>query len=396
MEKEFLQKIKRGTVEIISEEELSARLSKKKHLRIKLGVDPTSPDLHLGHTVLLRKLRQFQDFGHTVVFLIGDFTAQIGDPSGQDKTRPIMTEEKILENAKTYQEQVFRILDKNKTEVRFNSEWLNALGVKGILKLASKYTVARMLERDDFSQRFKNNTPITTLEFMYPLLQGYDSVALKADIELGGNDQKFNLLVGRELQRDDGQEAQVVMTMPLLVGTDGVKKMSKSYKNYVALNDTPKDMFGKIMSIPDDVMGIYYELLTDEDLENVKHEIKEKPRDAKVKLAQTIVKQYHGVEVANAVRHEFESVFSKKELPKDIPQFETKQNQWKPADFLVEFKLAPSKNEARRLLKQNAIEVFSEGSTEGRIIGENDNIVLTNIPTIVRAGKKNFCKVIYK
>jgi len=394
MEKDFLQQIKRGVVELISEQELLDKISKKKHLRVKLGVDPTSPDLHLGHTVLLRKLRQFQDFGHTIVFIIGDFTAQIGDPSGQDKTRPIITEEKILENAKTYQEQVFKILDKSKTEVRYNSEWLNKLGVKGILKLASKYTVARMLERDDFSQRFKNNTPITTLEFMYPLLQGHDSVEVNADVEMGGNDQKFNLLVGRELQRDAGLEAQVVMTMPLLVGTDGVKKMSKSYKNYIALNDTPKDMFGKTMSLADEAMYAYFELLTNEDLDKVKQEIKDNPRDAKVKLAHTIVKQYHGEAVADASKQEFENVFSKKELPKDIHQFETKQKEWKPADFLVEFKLAPSKNEARRLLKQNAIEVFSSGATEGKIISENDVIVLTAVPTIVRAGKKNFCKLV--
>jgi len=239
--KEQLQQLKRGITEIISEQELIDKLSKKKHLRIKYGVDPTSPDLHLGHTVLLRKLKQFQDFGHTIVFLIGDFTAQIGDPSGQDKTRPVVTEEKILENAKTYQEQVFRILDKNKTEVVYNSSWLKALGIKGLLELSSQATVAQMLHRADFTERFKNEVDITMLEFLYPLLQGYDSVAVKADVELGGSDQKFNLLMGRTIQRKYGQEEQVVMMMPLLVGTDGVKKMSKSYKNYIALNDTPKD-----------------------------------------------------------------------------------------------------------------------------------------------------------
>ena len=257
-----LSLIRRGTNEIISEEELAKKLASGKKLRIKLGVDPTAPDLHLGHSVIINKLKVFQDLGHQIVFLIGDFTARIGDPSGRSATRPMMTEEQIMKNIKTYQDQVFKILDREKTEVVFNSKWLNALGIEGLLKLASKHTVAQMLVRDDFEKRFKADIPISIVEFMYPLLQAYDSVALQADVELGGNDQKFNLLLGRDMQRDAGQEPQVVITMPLLVGTDGVKKMSKSYNNYIALNDKPQDMFGKLMSISDELMMFYYELLT--------------------------------------------------------------------------------------------------------------------------------------
>ncbi|MDD3065904.1 MAG: tyrosine--tRNA ligase, partial [Endomicrobiaceae bacterium] len=259
---EALSKIRRGTNEIISEEELKKKLSSGKKLRIKLGVDPTAPDLHLGHSVIINKLKTFQDLGHQVVFLIGDFTARIGDPSGRSATRPMMTEEQIMKNVKTYQDQVFKILDKSKTEVVFNGKWLSALGIEGLLKLASKHTVAQMLVRDDFEKRYKNDVPISIVEFMYPLLQAYDSVVLKADVELGGNDQKFNLLLGRDMQRDDGQEPQIVITMPLLEGTDGVRKMSKSYNNYISLNDAPNEMFGKIMSISDELMYRYYELLT--------------------------------------------------------------------------------------------------------------------------------------
>ncbi|MCX7716217.1 MAG: tyrosine--tRNA ligase [Endomicrobia bacterium] len=381
--------ILRGVSEIISVDELKHKLQRKKQLVVKLGVDPTAPDIHLGHTVILRKLRQFQDFGHKVVFIIGDFTARIGDPSGRDTTRPILSEEEILSNAKTYTKQVFKILDKNKTEVAYNSQWLYPLGIDGLLQLCSKYTVARMLERDDFSQRYKNNIPITVLEFIYPLLQGYDSVAIKADVELGGNDQKFNLIVGRELQKDAKLEPQVIITMPLLEGTDGVKKMSKSYKNYIALNDTPKDMFGKIMSIPDSIMLKYFELLTDEDMGKVEQMVKENPRDAKSYLGYLIVKQYYGEEVAKIVQQEFDKVFSKKELPSDIPTVVIKKKRYELVDLLSEYKLTSSKSEAKRLLVQGGIKIDSEKVTQNITIDfvENPKEILLQI------GKLKFVKL---
>lgn len=347
----------RGVSDIVSFDELKQKLQKKKQLIVKLGVDPTAPDIHLGHTVILRKLRQFQDFGHKVVFIIGDFTARIGDPSGRDSTRPILSEEEILNNAKTYTQQVFKILDKDKTEVVYNSQWLYPLGIDGLLQLCSKYTVARMLERDDFNERYKKNIPITILEFIYPLLQGYDSVAIKADVELGGNDQKFNLIVGRELQKDAGLEPQVIITMPLLEGTDGVKKMSKSYKNYIALNDTPKDMFGKIMSIPDSIMLKYFELLTDMDMKEAENMVKNDPRKAKEHLAYLIVKQYYTEEIATKEREEFNRVFSKKELPSDIPKISVKRKNYELLDLLLEYNLVSSKSEAKRLLSQGGIKI---------------------------------------
>jgi tyrosyl-tRNA synthetase len=314
-----LEKIRRGTNEIISIAELEKKLASGKKLRIKLGVDPTAPDLHLGHTVIINKLKTFQDLGHQIVFLIGDFTAKIGDPSGRSETRPMMSAEQIEKNIQTYTEQVFKILDKEKTEVAFNSKWLNALGIDGLLKLASRVTVAQMLVRDDFEKRYKADKPISIVEFMYPLLQAYDSVALNADVELGGNDQKFNLLLGREIQRDYGiLEPQVVITMPLLEGTDGIRKMSKSYNNYIALNDTPKDMFGKIMSISDELMYKYYELLTQADLNAIKvmH-----PKEAKLSLAQELTQRYHGADEAQKARQEFDKVFAKKDVPDDIEDF---------------------------------------------------------------------------
>ncbi|OGS20023.1 MAG: tyrosine--tRNA ligase [Elusimicrobia bacterium RIFOXYA2_FULL_39_19] len=396
MTAEFLKKVKRGTVELISEEELAAKLSKKKQLRVKLGVDPTSPDIHLGHTVALRKLRLFQDNGHTVVFIVGDFTAQVGDPSGQNKTRPVLSEEQILQNAKTYTEQVFKILDRSKTEVVYNSTWLKELGIKGLLTLTSKYTVARMLERNDFSERYKNDVPITILEFIYPLLQGQDSVAIKSDIELGGTDQKFNLLVGRELQRDAGQEPQVVMTLPLLVGTDGVKKMSKSYKNYIALNDTPKDMFGKLMSIPDDVMKVYYELLTDFEVKKYEDDISANPRSAKARLAHEIVKQYYGQETADKEQNDFDNVFSNKQLPlsSDVPQLKALEEEYKALDLLTfcaaELKIK-SKNDARRLIDQGAVEYYDISTLKSLGIMNKDTVIKITEPVMLRAGKKAFC-----
>jgi len=382
---EALSKIRRGTNEIISEEELKKKLSSGKKLRIKLGVDPTAPDLHLGHSVIINKLKTFQDLGHQVVFLIGDFTARIGDPSGRSATRPMMTEEQIMKNVKTYQDQVFKILDKSKTEVVFNGKWLSALGIEGLLKLASKHTVAQMLVRDDFEKRYKNDVPISIVEFMYPLLQAYDSVVLKADVELGGNDQKFNLLLGRDMQRDDGQEPQIVITMPLLEGTDGVRKMSKSYNNYISLNDAPNEMFGKIMSISDELMYRYYELLTQDDLETVK---KMHPKDAKVSLAKKIVERYWTAQDAQKAEEEFNKIFAKKDLPTDIEEYSCKTNKIKISQLLIDSLMVSSKNEARRLIEQGGVKINSEK------INSDEEIEIQN-GMIMQAGKRKFRKIVY-
>jgi tyrosyl-tRNA synthetase len=384
--KQAIELIKRGSTDLISYDELVKKLSSKKPLRIKLGVDPTAPDIHLGHTVLLNKLRVFQDLGHTVVFIIGDFTARIGDPSGRSETRSMMSEENILKNAETYQKQVFKILDKDKTEVVFNSQWLKPLGLEGFLNLASKYTVARMLERDDFEKRYKSDTPIALVEFMYPLLQAYDSVAVRSDVELGGNDQKFNLLVGREFQRDFGQEPQVVITMPLLEGTDGVRKMSKSYGNYISLDDTPKDMFGKIMSISDDLMFKYYELLTLVDLSEPK---KLHPREAKANLAQIITAKYHSEEKAKAAREEFDNVFSSRNLPQDMEEYITDKKEIQVSELLLASGLAPSKKEARRLMEQGGVKIAGEKVTD-------DKKLLLEGETIIQVGKRKCKKIICK
>lgn len=382
--KEDLELIKRGTNEIIGIEDLEKKLASGKKLRVKLGADPTSPDLHLGHTVVLNKLKVFQDLGHQVVFLIGDFTAKIGDPSGRSETRPMMTDEQIAKNVKTYTEQVFKILDKDKTEIVYNSKWLNALGISGLLQLAGKCTVAQMLVRDDFEKRYKEDKPISIVEFLYPLLQAYDSVELKADIEFGGNDQKFNLLLGREIQRDYGQEPQVVITMPLLEGTDGVRKMSKSYNNYIALNDKPKDMFGKIMSISDEMMYKYYELLTQADIKAVKamH-----PKEAKLALAQEITEKYNGKEEAVKAKEEFEKVFAKKDIPDDIEEYILKNPSIKLSDLLAESKMVSSKNEARRLIEQGGVKIDSQKV-------EADFEIKSEEPFILQAGKRKFKKVI--
>lgn len=378
------QKITRGCAEIISEDELRKKLALGRPLRVKLGVDPTAPDLHLGHMVALRKLRTLQDLGHQIEFLIGDFTAQIGDPSGRSETRPPLKPQQVWEHAKTYQEQVFRILDKEKTQVQFNSKWLNALGITGLLELSRHSTVAQMLKRADFKQRFESDTDITMLEFMYPLLQGYDSYALQADLELGGTDQKFNLLMGREIQRDYGQEPQVVMMMPLLEGLDGEKKMSKSYGNYVAFNDPPQTMFGKLMSIPDALMFKYAELLTDLSVETLKglH-----PKEAKVRLANILTVQFHGEEAAEKAEKEFDRVVSKKEIPEDVPEFQTFRGTHKLVDILASSALAPSKKEAFRLLSQGAVEV------DGKRMNEKDTLEL-QAPALIQVGKRRFLRVI--
>jgi tyrosyl-tRNA synthetase len=378
------QRITRGSVEIISEKELRAKLEKGRPLRIKLGVDPTAPDLHLGHMVVLRKLKDFQDLGHHIDFIIGDSTARIGDPSGRSDTRPPLTANQVWEHAETYKNQVFKVLDKEKTQVHFNSSWLNPFGMNGIMELMRHNSVAQMLRRADFAARFEKDQDISLLEFVYPLLQGYDSVAVQSDLELGGTDQKFNLLMGREIQRDYKQELQVVMMMPLLEGLDGVKKMSKSYGNYVAFNDKPEDKFGKLMSLPDTLMPKYAELLTDLDMPALKamH-----PRDAKILLARTLTAQFDGQEAAEKAAETFKRVISLKEIPEEVPEFQTFRSVHKLVDLLAASSMAPSKKEARRLLVQGAVEV------DGKRATEKDAIDLQG-PVLIQVGKRRFVRVV--
>ena len=384
---EVIEKIKRGTNEIISEEELRKKLRSGKKLRVKLGVDPTAPDLHLGHTVIINKLKTFQDLGHQIIFLIGDFTARVGDPSERSQTRPIMTDEQIKTNIKTYTEQVFKILDRGKTEVVYNSKWINELGIVGFMDLMAKSTVAQLLVRDDFKKRYVEDKPISIIEFMYPLLQAYDSVALNADVELGGNYQKFNLLLGRQIQRDYGiEESQVIITMPLLEGTDGIKKMSKSYNNYIALNDLPSDMFGKIMSISDELMYRYYELLTQQNLDVIKSM---HPRDAKVALACQIVGRYHSKKEALEAKEEFDRIFGKKDVPANIEEYILESNNLKLSDILVKSGMCLSRNGARRLIEQGAIKIDSKKV-------ENDFTANEFKEFILQAGKRKFKKVVQK
>jgi tyrosyl-tRNA synthetase len=393
--------IRRGAVEIISEEELIKKLETKKPLVIKLGADPTAPDLHLGHTVVLRKMRQFQDLGHKVVFLIGDFTALIGDPTGKSETRKPLTEEKIRENVETYKLQVQKILDMDKTIIDFNSRWLSPMNFSDVLKLASKYTVARMLERDDFLNRFKSQRPISIHEFMYPLMQGYDSVALQADVELGGTDQKFNLLVGRSLQKEHGQPSQVIITMPILEGLDGVNKMSKSLGNYVGINEEPKNMYGKIMSISDAMMFKYYELLTDtpaEEIAKMKSECDSggvNPKSVKMKLAHLITSMYHNAEAADHARLEFQNVFSNKGVPDDIvtvtfDRAKLKDGKVSMIGLISDLGFADSNSAAKRLIQQGGLKLNSE-----KCLAEYMEISALNGEVIVQAGKRNFAKVIF-
>jgi tyrosyl-tRNA synthetase len=389
---EQLSIIKRGTVEIIEEEELLKKLKEGRPLRVKAGFDPTAPDLHLGHTVLLQKLRQFQQLGHEVYFVIGDFTAMIGDPTGRSETRPPLSREEVLENAKTYEHQVFKILDPEKTNIVFNSTWLSELGTEGIIKLAGKYTVARMLERDDFSKRFKEGIPIYIHEFIYPLLQGYDSVFLKADVELGGTDQKFNLLVGRDLQRAFGQEPQVCITLPLLVGLDGVRKMSKSYQNYIAIQEEPESMFGKIMSISDDLMWEYYTLLTDyteEEIENFKKNLH--PMEAKKKLAHYIVERFHGKEQADRALEFFVKTFSQREFPEDAPIIEVPYGLKRRAyELLFELGIESSKNSARRVVEGGGLRI------NGTKVEDPNQEIEINGELRLQVGKKRFYRVVPK
>jgi len=359
--------IARGAVEIISTKELGDKLAEslkdRRPLRVKAGFDPTAPDLHLGHTVLIHKLKHFQDLGHEVVFLIGDFTGMIGDPTGVSETRKPLTKEEVRQNAKTYERQIYKILDPERTIIDFNSRWMNRMTAEQLIHLSAHYSMARMLERDDFQKRYRDQKPISIHEFLYPLIQGYDSVALEADVELGGTDQKFNLLVGRELQRAYGQSPQVVLTMPLLEGTDGVRKMSKSLGNYIALEDPPEEMFGKLMSISDTLMWRYYELLTTEDLHSVKamH-----PMEAKLNLASTIVARYHSPSAAADARAEFRQKFSEREFPVESAERTVLSAEPMPlVAVITQAGLAPSKTEARRLIAQGGVELDGEKVTDG-------------------------------
>ena len=389
-----LAEIKRGAEEILVEEELIAKLKEGRPLRIKLGMDPTAPDIHLGHTVILNKLRTFQDLGHEVILLIGDFTALVGDPSGKNATRPPLSEEAIQENAKTYAEQAFKILDPAKTRIEYNSSWLKELGATGMIKLAAKQTVARMLERDDFKKRYAGGQSIAIHEFLYPLLQGYDSVALKADVELGGTDQKFNLLMGRELQKDAGMATQCVLMMPLLVGLDGVKKMSKSANNYIGVHDAPNEMFGKIMSISDELMWSYYELLSTRplaDIDGFKAGIAAgtlNPRDVKIWLAKEIIARYHDEAAAEAAHNDFIQRFSKNAIPDEMPEVSLAA----PADgiavgnLLKEAGLVETTSEALRMIKQNAVKRDGEVISDGKLL-------VTAGTAVWQVGKRKFARI---
>ena len=391
--KESLELIKRGIDEVLTEDDLVSKLKSKKQLTVKVGFDPTAPDLHLGHTVILNKMRHFQDLGHKVVFLIGDFTGRIGDPSGKNKTRPSLDKEELEKNAKTYSDQVFKILNKDLTDIRFNSEWCEDLGADGIIRLASKYNLGRMLERDDFSKRYKANQQIAIHEFLYPLIQAYDSIALNADVEMGGTDQKFNLLVGRELQRAFDQEPQVCITLPILEGLDGINKMSKSLDNYVGINEDPDEMFGKIMSISDDLMWRWFELLSFRPINEVnelKKEVKSgmNPRDTKILLAEEIIERFHSKEDAENAKNTFLDRFQKGAKPKDIETFSISlDDDIAIGNLLKESGLVQSTSEAMRLVKQGAVKINDEKIDDPKLSIEKNQELL------VQVGKRRFLKI---
>lgn len=391
---ESLQLIKRGCDELLLEDELVEKLKRGKPLRIKAGFDPTAPDLHLGHTVLINKLRQFQDLGHEVLFLIGDFTGMIGDPTGKSTTRPALTRDDVIENARSYEQQIFKILDPVKTLVMFNSSWMGEMSSADLIQLAAKYNVARMLERDDFSKRYKSGQSIAIHEFLYPLIQGYDSVAMRADVELGGTDQKFNLLVGRELQKQHGQEPQVVLTMPILEGLDGVQKMSKSLNNYIGISDAPDDMFGKIMSISDELMWRYYELLSFRplaEIEQFKTDIENgtNPRDIKFILAEELIARFHDSDSATQARENFIARFQKGALPDDIPELTLSADSGSLpiANLLKEAGLCSSTSESMRMLKQGAVK------QDGERIDDKGLQLESGTTAIFQVGKRKFAKV---
>ncbi|HSE39490.1 MAG TPA: tyrosine--tRNA ligase, partial [Acidobacteriota bacterium] len=362
-----LEYLRKGTEEIIKEEDLLAKLKKGKPLLVKAGFDPTAPDLHLGHAVLLRKMKHFQDLGHQVVFLIGDFTGMIGDPTGRSVTRKSLSRAEINENAETFKAQVFKILDPEKTIIDFNGRWLSSMNFADVIRLAAKYTVAQILERDDFAKRMKSGIPISIHEMLYPLAQGYDSVALRADVELGGTDQKFNLLVGRELQRQFKQEPQVIMTTPLLEGLDGVEKMSKSLNNYVGITEPASTMFGKLMSISDQLMYRYYLLLTDLSVEQIEKLRNEHPRQVKEDLAKIIVGDFHGNEAAEQAAEEFRKVFSEKKLPDEMESYTTASGSYSPVDLIRNSGLVKSNSEARRLMRQGAVTLLEDNGNSRKI-----------------------------
>ncbi|RLV58876.1 tyrosine--tRNA ligase [Parashewanella curva] len=391
-----LAEIKRGTDEILLEADLIEKLKLGRPLKIKLGADPTAPDIHLGHTVILNKLRTFQELGHEVIFLIGDFTGMVGDPTGKNSTRPPLTKKQVLHNAETYKEQVFKILDPAKTRIEFNSSWLEELGAAGMIRLASQLTVARMLERDDFKKRYGSGQPIAIHEFMYPLLQGYDSVALESDVELGGTDQKFNLLMGRELQKAEGQSPQTVIMMPLLEGLDGVKKMSKSANNYIGISEPASEMFGKIMSISDELMWRYFELLSFrplEEIESFKQQIEAgaNPRDIKILLAKEIIARFHDEQVAEAAHQEFINRFQKGAMPDDIPEVELEAGEGMAlANLLKEAGLVASTSEAMRMVKQGAAKL------DGEKLSDAKQVFTAGEQGIFQVGKRKFAKVTLK
>ncbi len=393
--------IERGTVDVINKEDLIAKLKKSKAtgkpLRVKAGFDPTAPDLHLGHTVLIQKLKHFQDLGHQILFLIGDFTGMIGDPTGKSKTRPPLTKEDVARNAETYKEQIFKILDPDKTKIVFNSEWLNKLTSLDMIRLASQLTVARMLERDDFRKRFEGQQAISIHEFLYPLIQGYDSVALEADVELGGTDQRFNVLMGRDLQRTWGQDPQVVITLPLLEGLDGVNKMSKSLGNYIGITDEANDIYGKVLSVSDDLMWRYYELLSDlsnDDIVQLKANVGDgtvHPKAAKMQLAREITARFYDEHTALQAEAHFETVFKKHDLPDDIPEYQCswpEDNIWLPK-LLAEAGMVKGTGEGRRMISQNAV------SLDGEKISDQDYNVPARGEVLVKVGKRKFCRVIF-
>ncbi|GAC1679174.1 MAG: tyrosine--tRNA ligase [Candidatus Acidiferrum sp.] len=398
---EQLAYLRKGAAEIIREEELKAKLEKSlktgKPLRVKLGVDPTAPDIHLGHTVVIRKLKHFQEMGHTAVFLIGDFTAMVGDPTGQSETRPPLTREQVNANAKTYLDQVFKILDREKTEVRYNSEWLDKLSSYDIIRLCAKYRVARMLEREDFHTRLTNQQPISMHELLYPLLVAYDSVVLEADVELGATEQKFNLLMGREIQREYGKETQIAVTMPILVGLDGSRKMSKSLGNYVGITEAPEEMFGKMMSIPDELMWSYYELVTDRkpaEIAEWKNQVSGgsvHPMDVKMRLASEVISGFHGKEAGRKAAENFQRVFRDRQAPEEAPLLKLSMGPSKKlAALLVELTLTPSNSEAERLIKQGGVEI-----DEVRVDDPRKEIDLGKpCEFLLRAGKKKFLRII--
>lgn len=391
---EQIKIIKRGIVELIGEQELRDKLEAHGNLRVKFGADPTSPDLHLGHTVVLQKLKQFQDLGHTIVFIIGDFTARIGDPSGRNVTRPPLSAEQVEQNSLTYKTQIFKILDPEKTEIVYNSQWLSKMNFLDVLKLSAKYTVARMLERDDFAKRYSEQKPISIHEFLYPLMQAYDSVEIDSDIEIGGSDQKFNLLVGRTLQREYGRPPQCILTMPILEGLDGVKKMSKSYDNYIGITDAPDEMFGKIMSVSDDLMWRYYLLLTDtapaeiERMRSDSNEGKANPMDFKKKLGKYLVSLYWDEGKADAAQQQFEDVFSKKNIPSNILSIKyTELDKKNLMSAIVKSLFASSNAAAKRLIREGAVEI------NGEKVYDVSLEFTENKEYIIKIGKKNFFKI---